>query len=225
MLFAIGDIHGHYDKFLTLVGHCRAYSKAHGHRHPRFVLLGDYIDRGPASRQMLEFLLSSPPDFTPICGNHEDMMRAAVSNDETLDLWRRNGGVETLASYGTNDVRKIPHEHLDLIDRLPLFVDDGLRLFVHAGIDVANPQARDRRVLMWTRIHPAEDVALPRFLVHGHTPTRDGRPELKRNRLNLDTGAGWGRKLTAAAFLDDLAPPAVFLTHLGEATVVTAPKL
>lgn len=222
MFFCIGDIHGHFKKLLALMGHCRAFAEAAGVEKPSFILLGDYIDRGPASREVLEFLATRPANLQAICGNHEDMMMAALAGGSDLDRWLSNGGSETLASYGVDDLRLLPRNHFDLVSSLPAFIDDGLRLFVHAGIDPAAPEARDRQTLLWTRKHPPEEQDLPRFIVHGHTPVRGG-PELKRNRLNLDTGAGWGWRLSAAAFRRDSARPIVFLDDLGAA--LPAPPL
>ena len=218
MLFAIGDVHGHFDKLMRLMGHCRAFAEARGAARSRFVLLGDYVDRGPASRQVLEFLDSRPTGVTAILGNHEAMMAAAVEGGSSFMHWLSNGGSETLASYGIDDPRDIPPAHLRLIGRLPLYVDDGLRLFVHAGIDPRDPDGRDPETLLWTRQQPDEDQPLPRFLVHGHTPVRQGLPELHHNRLNLDTGAGWGYDLSAAAFGDESAAPVAFLNQDGRLT-------
>jgi len=223
MLFAIGDIHGHFDKLMRLMSHCRAFAEARGEARARFVLLGDYVDRGPASRQVLEFLDSRPADVMAILGNHEAMMAAAVQGGSSFMLWLANGGSETLASYGIGDPRRIPPDHLQLIGRLPLFVDDGLRLFVHAGIDPGDPDGRDPETLLWTRKHPGDDQPLPRFIVHGHTPVHQALPELHRNRLNLDTGAGYGRDLSAAAFSDESAPPLALLNDAGGAVDVPPP--
>ncbi len=218
MLFAIGDIHGHFNKLKLLMAHCTAFAESRGERHVNFVLLGDCIDRGPQSRQVVEFLLSKPRDVQAICGNHEDMMVGALDGGTPLMLWLANGGEDTLTSYHVSDIHDIPSEDINLIANLPTFLDDGLRLFVHAGIDPRHPASRDRKILLWTRKHPAEDAKLNRFLIHGHTPVKNGRPELKRNRLNLDTGAGWGRDLTAAAFPDGGAFPIAFLNDRAEVT-------
>ena len=222
MLFAIGDVHGHFDKLMRLMAHCRAFTEAHGGGQPRFVLLGDYVDRGPASRQVLEYLDSRPADVTAILGNHEDMMLAALDGGLSLMHWLSNGGGATLASYDTEDPRDIPPSHIRLIGRLPLYVDDGLRLFAHAGIDPDDVDSRDRETLLWTRDQPDDDQPLPRFLVHGHTPVLDGLPELHPNRLNLDTGAGFGRDLSAAAFADGIAAPVAFLNQDGRTTPASA---
>ena len=96
MLFAIGDIHGHFDKLMALMGFCRAFADARGERHAEFILLGDYVDRGPASRQVLEFLAAKPENLRCICGNHEDFMLGALDGGATLAGWLGNGGGETL---------------------------------------------------------------------------------------------------------------------------------
>jgi serine/threonine protein phosphatase 1 len=143
------------------------------------------------------------------------MLIAALAGGDHLALWLANGGSETLASYGVERILEIPRNHLNVIAALPISIDDGVRLFVHAGIDPDAPEARDRSILLWTRKHPDDDASLPRFLVHGHTPVRTGRPDLRPNRLNLDTGAGWGRRLSAAAFRRERPDPIAFLDDLG----------
>jgi len=218
MLFAIGDVHGHFDKLESLMHHCRALAEA-AEESARFILLGDYVDRGPASNQVLEFLAANPPGVQAIRGNHEDLMVRAYDDPAEADLWYANGGIETLISYLVNSARELPASHIELARNLPVFIDDGLRLFVHAGIDVQDFANRDPRVLLWTRKHPPDNAVLPRFVIHGHTPTRDRKPDLRPNRLNLDTGAGFGAALTAAAFQDDIAAPLAFIDHLGEMVI------
>jgi serine/threonine protein phosphatase 1 len=224
MIFCIGDIHGHFDRLKRLMQHCRNFAEAMDGHDPQFILLGDYVDRGPHSRQVIEFLASKPTNVRAICGNHEDMMLESRQGGPALARWLGNGGGETLQSYGARHLREIPPEHLDMIAELPTFIDDGLRLFVHAGIDPQNPSARDRQTLLWTRKHPPADMVLDRFIVHGHTPVTSGRPELLRNRLNLDTGAGWGRHLSAAAFDSDSPRPSAFLDDQGGTVIISSPE-
>lgn len=224
MLFAIGDVHGHHLKLIRLMELCRAFAEAKGERHVSYVLLGDYVDRGPDSAGILDWLVSRPANVHAIAGNHEDMMLHAVEGGEPLIRWLANGGSDTLRSYGKSDLLEIPRAHLDLVAALPLFLDDGLRLFVHAGIDAASPEAREPGILLWTRKHPPDDAPLARFLVHGHTPTKSGRPDLRPNRLNLDTGAGWGKRLSAAGFEREAARPSVFIDDLGAVTPVLNPE-
>ena len=215
MLFAIGDVHGHFDKLMRLMRFCREFARQSS-QAPRFILLGDYIDRGPDSRGVLEYLCSRPPDVSAIIGNHEDMLLQGLDDPRAADLWLQNGGYETLNSYRASHASEIPMAHIELIRSMPVCIDDGVRLFVHAGIDPANIEGRNRQVLLWTRKHPDGRAILPRLVVHGHTPTYSRKPELLPNRLNLDTGAGWGHRLTAAAFHDDQARPIAFLNDLDE---------
>ncbi|MCB1378945.1 MAG: metallophosphoesterase [Alphaproteobacteria bacterium] len=219
MQFAIGDIHGHDTKLFDLMGHCRAYAEARAAR-ARFILLGDYVDRGPASASVIAFIAGRPADVEAISGNHEALLLEACEDSERLALWIANGGLQTMMSYGVNHPSELPREHLVALRRLPLFVDDGLRLFVHAGIDLRAPDARDPQTLLWTRAQPPDGMVLPRFLVHGHTPTRSGLPDLRPNRLNLDTGAGFGRALTAAGFDGDEPLPRCFIDSAGTVTPV-----
>lgn len=214
MLFAIGDVHGHFDRLMALMRHCAEHAELHGGK-ARFILLGDYVDRGPASSEVLEFLAGRPANVQALRGNHEDMMLRALDHPEEAERWYNNGGLETLESYRIKAGGMVPAEHIRLVESLPLFIDDGLRLFVHAGIDPQDPDARDPQILLWTRNHPADDAVLPRFIVHGHTPTRDRKPDLRPNRLNLDTGAGWGHALTAAGFADSKPGPLCFIRHDG----------
>lgn len=223
MLFAIGDVHGHNRKLISLMEHCRAFAEARGARSVSYVLLGDYIDRGPDSAGVLDWLASQPAGVSAIKGNHEDMMLQALDGGEPLNRWLSNGGEETLLSYGDAGLSEIPPAHLELVAGLPLFLDDGLRLFVHAGIDCDDAAARDPKILLWTRRHPPPGAVLPRFVVHGHTPTKSGRPDLLPNRLNLDTGAGWGKRLTAAAFHREEPLPVAFIDDLGDVTIALNP--
>jgi serine/threonine protein phosphatase 1 len=102
---------------------------------------------------------------------------------------------------------------VDWICSLPLFHDDGRRFFVHAGVDPDRPLDQQRsRDLMWIR-KPflSSDKDFGRLIVHGHTPIQSGVPDRRPNRLNIDTGAVYGRSLTAAVFDDDSTDPAKFL--------------
>ena len=106
--------------------------------------------------------------------------------------------------------------HLLWLAALPLCHDDGLRFFVHAGVDLAVPLNRqEAEVMLWMRepfLTRSDRVDCGRFVVHGHTPQRSGVPDLRRHRVNLDTAAVIGGPLTAAAFDDSRPEPLGFLT-------------
>src|SRR3954454_20600145 len=100
-----------------------------------------------------------------------------------------------------------------------MFFDDGLRFFVHAGVDPFTSLDQQREdVLLWARDEFPDDIDTGRLIVHGHTPQMSGRPELRPYRLNLDTGGFAGGPLTAAVFRSDTVRPFVFLNSSGEVT-------
>ena len=95
---------------------------------------------------------------------------------------------------------------------LRMSYDDGRRLFVHAGVNPKKPLDAQDDALLWIREPFLSDARnYGRLIVHGHTPTRTGEPDLRTNRLNIDTGAVYGRALTAAVFDEDETRPRGFL--------------
>lgn len=211
--YAIGDVHGCLDRLTALVDLCMRHC---GGRPMRLVFLGDYIDRGPDSRGVIDRLRSLQNDMpgTVVClrGNHEALLLEAIETDDD-GLWLLNGAAQTLKSYGVTEMAALPRDHVDWIAALPLFFDDGRRFFVHAGVNPAVALDRqDERDLLWIR-EPflSSDRDYGRLIVHGHTPLQTARPDLHRNRLNLDTAAVYGGRLTAAAFSADKTWPLAFL--------------
>ena len=225
LTYAIGDIHGSYDKLRILLDRCREHR---GATEYRIVFLGDYIDRGPLSRDVVEFLIETqshaPGQVICLRGNHEDMLLSAVDDGDHAP-WFANGGAATLASYGVGRPDAIPATHLDWFRSLPLASADDKRFYVHAGVRPGVPlQHQSEYDLLWIRepfLTDPRDHGL--YIVHGHTPTRSGIPELRRNRLNLDTGAYFGGPLTAAAFDGTMVGPKAFITDNG--VVATPPAL
>lgn len=201
--YAIGDIHGCLDKLERLVQLCELDADD---QCARFVFLGDYIDRGPDSRGVVQYLMAFqayiPERVICLKGNHEDMLLSAVEDESREDHWLRNGGTQTLYSYQVPTAFDLPRNHLDWLRSLPLSYDDGLRFFVHAGVHPDRPfDQQDEHDLLWIR-EPflSSEKDLSRLVVHGHTPLASGVPEQRRNRLNIDTGAVYGRPLSAAVF-------------------------
>jgi serine/threonine protein phosphatase 1 len=220
LTFAIGDIHGCFSKLEALIAHCTAYA---GRRQFSFVFLGDYVDRGPDSRRVIEELMSWADHRSDasifLKGNHEDMLASALADSRAVNEWLTHGGVETLESYNVNDVSALPKAHTDWMKMLPLSHDDGRRFFVHAGIDPAAPLARQtERTMLWTRKHKQTMTDPGRLIVHGHVPLRSGLPEQHRYRLNLDTAAVYGGPLTAGVFNDEQVAPIAFVTDRGTVT-------
>ena len=212
--YAIGDIHGCLAKLKRLVGICRVDA---GEESARLICLGDYVDRGPDSRGVIEYLIRLQNIQTDqiIClmGNHEDMLLAAADDPDWNEPWLRNGGLQTLESYGVTDATHIPKEHIAWLRSLPKFHDDGRRFFVHAGVqpDRALDEQHDHDLLWIREPFLSSDKDFGRLIVHGHTPLASGLPDVHPNRLNLDTAAVHGGPLTAAAFTDRQTEPEHFM--------------
>lgn len=220
--FAIGDIHGCFDELESLVAACDLLSEG---KNARFVFVGDYVDRGPDTRKVIDFLMESqhrePGRFICLRGNHEAMLIGAANKDRSdrdLMNWWANGGEQTLDSYGASDPGEIPADHLAWMKALPLTFSDRKRLYVHAGVrpgvSVADQSEKD---LLWIRepfLSCDDDYGA--LVVHGHTPTRSGLPDLRSNRLNIDTGACFGRPLTAALFTPAQRMPGLYCNNGGQ---------
>jgi len=174
---------------------------------PVTVFIGDYIDRGPDSRGVLDLLSRwrGKNEAVFLRGNHETFLPRFLDDSRFLDEWRQYGGLETLLSYGlkptVNPERHeqvrladelaniIPEQHIDFLKSLQLSFCCGDFFFVHAGIRPGVPireQAEDD--LLWIREEfLTYDRPFERFVVHGHTPVN--APDLRSNRINIDTGA------------------------------------
>ena len=214
LTYAIGDVHGCRDRLERLLARCDRHA---GGQPSRLVFVGDYIDRGPDSRGAVEIILGlqreRPGRVICLRGNHEQIMLDALASGD-MTLWLNNGANTTLASYGVRRVADLPAEHLAWFSALPTSFDDGLRLFVHAGVDPSRALDDQRdHDLIWIRepfLSTERDYG--RLIVHGHTPQRGGKPDVRRWRVNLDTAAVYGERLTAAVFNDEQREPLAFLT-------------
>lgn len=215
LTYAIADLHGRFD----LLEAALARIAEHATLPATLVTMGDYSDRGPQSRQILERLMAGPghPDWTwvHLKGNHEDIMVRALGNPSLMGWWLDNGGGQTLLSYGhakdgpiTPDV--VPMEHVQWINSLPLFHEDANRVFVHAWVHPKTPLAEqvDLRcyhgepALFWTLYRDDDEGGhLGKHVVHGHHQHAEG-PILKSGRTNLDTFAWHSGRLIIGVFDD-----------------------
>jgi serine/threonine protein phosphatase 1 len=213
LIYGVGDIHGMSDLLSHLLVEIEADSAACG--HPAMVVfLGDVVNRGPKTRQVLDRLVAGPTRpgdrWVVLCGNHEEMMLEAltVGNANTFQRWLKMGGMQTLASYGGTRKQATPERARDLVDPahlrflagLPLIHIAGDYLFVHAGVEPGVPlQQQDAAKLLTIRGRFLKKAhGLPFTVIHGHTPT-DGRPRLGPGRIGVDTGAYFTGILTAVA--------------------------
>jgi serine/threonine protein phosphatase 1 len=141
---------------------------------------------------------------------------SAIEDEVNGPNWLRNGGTATLYSYRVPGPIQLPRQHIEWFRSLPTFHDDGKRFFVHAGVHPARPlDQQDEHDLLWIRepfLSSGKDFG--RLIVHGHTPIPSGVPDQRPNRQNIDTGAVYGRALTAAVFIDDNIEPVRFLSAL-----------
>jgi serine/threonine protein phosphatase 1 len=228
LICAIGDVHGQIGKLEKLLDRCERFAPG---RAKRFVFIGDYIDRGPDSRAVVDLLINLQQTLGTrvVClrGNHEAVIVAAARDRldtlpgrVTMEQWigENGGGAPTLASYGVAHARDVSPEHLAWMAALPLWHDDGRRFFAHAGVRPGRPlNDQQDDDLMWIRepfLSHTGDFG--RLIVHGHTPTRTRVPDLRANRLNLDTAAGYEGPLTAAIFEAGEARPVAFISNAGE---------
>lgn len=216
-VYAIGDIHGEYAMARALVDRIAADSAARPEAETvHLVFLGDFVDRGPQSKEVVEWLANDPPAFASchfLRGNHEDAFLSVIDGDETdLPGWRKFGGRETLACYAIGDKavamggpffraelrEKVPESHIAFLRGLRDYVQIGDYLFVHAGIRPGVAlSAQDPRDFTWIRREFIEStVDHGMTIVHGHTIT--DAVDIQPNRIGIDTGAYQaGGKLSA----------------------------
>ncbi len=214
LIYAVGDIHGSLSKLQQLIARCEQHAAG---RPMTFVFLGDYVDRGPDSagviRTVIELQSSLGDRVIALKGNHEAIALGVIDGTLPADYWLAQGGTATLRSYGVQSARELPRDHVEWLRSLRLSHDDGRRFFVHAGIDPNKPRdAQDEHDLLWIRepfLFDRRDYG--RLIVHGHTPLKTRAPDLRSNRLNLDTGAVFGGALTAAVFESAETTPTTFL--------------
>ena len=218
--YVIGDLHGRYD--LLQMALSEIGKRVHSGRTPATVImLGDYVDRGLASRQIIELLMDGIGTIKLIClkGNHEEIMYETCRKPLDPNWWLGNGGGQTLMSYGHSargpiDLSVVSDVHLDWIGKLPYMHVDKHRVYVHAGVDASRPLADQveaftgslwerTRLVTWWRYGDTEQGGHGNYhVLHGHTPYKEG-PMRYQGRTNLDTYAWRTGRLVVGVFDDD----------------------
>jgi len=220
-IYAIGDIHGRADLLDLVLNQIEIDLAKNPIPVAIEVYLGDYVDRGPASREVIDRLVVRNRTFQAVFlkGNHESYLNQFATNPAVLEEWRQFGGLETLRSYGIvpsihsgADAQErlaarlrqaLPASHTGFLNNLRLSFTCGDYFFTHAGvrpgITLTNQREED---LLWIR----QDFLLcedqfSKIIIHGHTPTLD--PEVRPNRINIDTGAYATGRLTCLRLEDD----------------------
>lgn len=221
-VYAIGDVHGRNDLLCALLAQIQDHAVQTPAREHTLVLLGDYVDRGPASKAVIDTLLDLDwPGwkFVFLRGNHDQAVLDFLADANFYRAWRSYGAPETLLSYGVMPPRfereaefakarddfaaRIPQAHLEFLQTLQLLHIEDDYLFAHAGIKPGIPiEEQIAEDLLWIRdefLNCRRD--LPKKVVHGHTPTE--KPVIAKNRIGIDTGAHATHCLTAAILEDD----------------------
>lgn len=215
-VYAVGDVHGRLDLLHDLARQITADDAGRLPARTEIILLGDLVDRGPQSAEVVRFAMNAQPAFANLVtlkGNHESVMLQSLGGDlDMLARWLHVGGRETLESYGVSpaliegdDMAALADaagSAVPLIERawlasLPLSLRIGDYLFVHAGVRPGVPlDEQDEEDLLWIRgefLETRQDLGVT--VVHGHTPAK--RPEFRAHRIGIDTGAFASGRLTA----------------------------
>ncbi|OAN50064.1 metallophosphoesterase family protein [Magnetospirillum moscoviense] len=219
-VYAIGDVHGRADLLDQLLARIAEDAQANAHKALSLVFLGDFVDRGLHSKAVVDRLIAGPPSTGPLAkaawvclrGNHEDYLVRFFTDQGSGRAWCANGGVATVESYAgplTDEqrtdlaalqlafIRALPRNHLRFLSRLPLWHLIGDYLFVHAGIRPGiRLEDQDPGDMLWIRDEFLFDpTPHPWVVVHGHS--QRPLPEVRANRIGIDTGAYRSGVLTA----------------------------
>jgi serine/threonine protein phosphatase 1 len=205
LTYAIPDLHGRFDLLRDALAGIADHAAG---KIGTLVALGDYVNKGPDSKQVVERMRAGAFDgwrLFPLKGNHDAMMVEALRHRSKMNGWIERGGDATLRSYG-GDPSAIPEGDIAWLDGLPLMHTDPYRIFVHAGVDPEAPlDAQSERTLLWKRYPKGYKGGFgDRHVVHGHNSFAGG-PELYQGRTNLDTLAWRTGRLVTGVF-DDARP-------------------
>jgi serine/threonine protein phosphatase 1 len=212
LVVAVGDLHGRLDLLEKLWPQIEATARVSAARQRTLVFLGDYVDRGLQTRELIDRLLAgfSPFEAIFLKGNHDETLLQFLDDPQLGEVWRNFGGIETLHSYGVTHTpgrnwaqtraefaARLPEAHLKFLRSLKLHYACGDFLFVHAGVKPGVMLEHQREHdLLWIRDEFLQStMSFGRIVVHGHSPER--RPVVKANRIGIDTGAYMTGTLTA----------------------------
>jgi serine/threonine protein phosphatase 1 len=207
LVYCIGDIHGRDDLLRDMAERVEADLKTRSFDHAVTIFLGDYIDRGLGSMRVVERLATGewPTSIIPLAGNHEDFLMTFLDDAGILDFWRAQGGLATLHSYEVKVgeamagrdfaavqaafTARFPKHHRDFLDALPASTVIGDYFFCHAGVRPGIALDRQDRDDLLTIREPflSSEAEHGKLVVHGHTPAV--APEIRPNRIGIDTGA------------------------------------
>ncbi len=196
-IFAVGDIHGCFDKLVALMGIIDI-----DFQNDILLFVGDYVDRGPSSREVVDYLIElgrREERVVFLKGNHEYLFQGHLEGKESY-IFLANGGDATLESYAKGAPGgggfPVPLHHLRFFENLSLYYETEDHIFVHGGLKPGLPlEKQGEKDMLWIRdefIHSDHDFG--KRVVFGHTPFRE--PLVLENKIGIDTGAVYGNKLT-----------------------------
>ncbi len=197
-LFAIGDIHGCFDSLKKLVE-----NKIQLHKNDKLILLGDYIDRGDKSKEVVDFIIELQEkgfDIIPLMGNHEAMLLDASENEINTSKWIQSGGDETLKSFEISSLKDMESKYMDFFKDLRFYYSFEAYLFVHAGFnDNVLNSFTDYYSMLWKcKESYANPLLANKTIIHGHNPINVSKCEerilSKLNVINIDTGCVYNDK-------------------------------
>lgn len=219
LIYAVGDVHGRLDLLNALLVKIGEDVLAQTpDRRPSLIFLGDYVDRGPSSRGVIDRVIQLQKEAAfevrALKGNHEEQMLLFLEDPGAGPAWADFGGAQTLASYGVTPplsragpeawetarlalLDALPPAHEGFLRGLEIAVTIGDYLFVHAGVRPGVPlELQSERDMLWIRDEfLVSNQSFGKVVVHGHTP--DATPYVGRNRIGIDTGAYATGMLTA----------------------------
>jgi serine/threonine protein phosphatase 1 len=224
LVYAIGDVHGRLDALEPLINAVAQDAVILSPlERPLLIFLGDYVDRGPASAEVVDRIMDlmahSAFEVHVLKGNHEEALLQFLEDPAFGPTWAGHGGLTTLASYGVEPpnarddleawvmardafAKALPPEHLDFYRRLELVITVGDYAFVHAGVRPGVPlDQQTERDLLWIRgDFTSSHGPFDKVVVHGHTPTEE--PQITPYRLGIDTGVYATGVLTAVRLME-----------------------
>jgi serine/threonine protein phosphatase 1 len=205
--YVIGDVHGRVDLLDEVLYKIAVDRVAHPSKEHAVVCVGDYVDRGPNSREVIDRLIACVRSQRTVLlkGNHEAYVLHFLDNPSILSEWRLYGGLQTLVSYGlkpslnpdpqeqrelARELKSVlPENHKALLEAMPATLVSGDFYFVHAGVRPGVPlNDQQEQDLLWIRddfLCCEDDHG--KIIVHGHTPVNE--IDIRHNRINIDTGA------------------------------------
>ncbi len=194
-IFAIGDIHGCNDAFQQML-----FAEIKINKQDEIYCIGDYIDRGPDSKDVIDTIISLKEQgyqIHTLRGNHEQMMMDAELSMENFQRWYNNGGNTTLESFDVDKYSTMPQKYKEFFENTRYYFSTNDYIFVHAGLNFEKDDIfEDKDAMLWTRdFAPQQNILGNKLMIHGHTPqSLQYILSQKGNCLNIDAGCVYNNR-------------------------------